>query len=339
MKVYEVQEAFGFDHFVKAERPDPKPGPGQVMVKVKSVSINYRDLLLVQGFYNPKQPLPIIPFSDGAGEVVEVGEGVTRVAVGDRVADTFFQGWVSGRPTPESVAGSSMGSPLDGMIAEYVVLDQEGVVPLPDHLSYEEGSTLPCAALTAWSCLFRHGSLRAGDTVLTLGTGGVSIAALQFAKMAGAKVIITSSSDEKLARAKELGADEGINYKEDEKWSRAVRKCSGGGGVDHVIEVGGVGTLEQSVRACRMGGHISLVGVLAGPQAPLNLTLVLMQDIRIQGVFVGPRESFEDMNRALALNKLKPVVDKVFAFDDAREALEYAAAGKHFGKVCIKVSD
>lgn len=339
MYAYEVQNSFGIDNLIKAERPDPKAGPGEVVLKVKAVSVNYRDLLLVQGFYNPKQPLPIVPFSDGAGEIVEVGEGVTRVKVGDRVADCFFQGWWSGDPVPEKVATASMGSPRDGMLTEYIVLDEEGVVKLPDHLSYEEGATLPCAGLTAWSCMFRHGDVGPGDTVLTLGTGGVSIFALQLAKMAGAEVIITSSSDEKLERAKKLGASHGFNYKSDEKWSRAVRSATGGRGVDHVIEVGGVGTLEQSIRACRMGGHISLVGVLAGPQAPLNLTLVLMQDIRIQGVFVGPRETFEDMNRAIAKHELKPVVDKVFGFDEAQEALNYVAAGSHFGKVCIRVGD
>jgi NADPH:quinone reductase-like Zn-dependent oxidoreductase len=230
-----------------------------------------------------------------------------------------------------------MGGPLDGMLSEYVCLNEEGVVAIPGHLSYEEASTLPCAALTAWSCMFRHGNVKPGDKILALGTGGVSIAALQLAKMAGAEVTITSSSDEKLERAKRLGADHTVNYKTNEKWSGAVREASGGNGVDHVIEVGGVGTLEQSIRACRMGGTISLVGVLAGPQAPVNLTLVLMQDIRIQGVFVGPRESFEAMNKAIAQHKLKPVVDKVFAYAEAREALHYMAAGKHFGKVCIRI--
>lgn len=339
MKVYEVKDSFGFENLVQVERPDPKPGPGQVVVKVRSVSINYRDILMVQGVYNPRQPLPLIPFSDGAGEIVDVGKGVTRVAVGDRVAGCFFQGWMSGKPTPEKVGATTLGSPLDGMLAELVVLNQEGVVALPDHLDFDEGATLPCAGLTAWSCLFRHGQLAAGEQVLTLGTGGVSIFALQFAKMAGANVIITSSSDAKLDRAKELGASTGINYGENEKWSKEVRKATGGQGVDHVIEVGGVGTLEQSIRSCRLGAHISLVGVLAGPQAPLNLTLVLMQDIRIQGVFVGPRESFEAMNRALSQHKMKPVVDKVFPFEEARQALEHVFAGKHFGKVCIRVAE
>lgn len=339
MQAYEVQDAFGLDNLKKADRPDPTPGPHQILVQVKAVSINYRDLLLVQGFYNPKQPLPIIPFSDGAGEVVAVGEGVTRFKPGDRVANCFFQGWEGGRPTAGKVAASAMGSPRDGMLTQLAVLEESGAVHLPEHLSYEEGATLPCAALTAWSCLYRHGSIEPGDTVLTLGTGGVSIFALQLAQLGGADVIITSSSDDKLGRAKKLGAAHGINYKTHEQWSKEVKKLTNGVGVDHVIEVGGVGTLEQSIRSARMGGHISLVGVLAGPQAPLNLTLVLMQDIRVQGVFVGPRESFEDMNRAIAQHKMRPVVDKVFPFDEARQALDYVAAGKHFGKVCITVSE
>ena len=339
MKSYEVKDAFGLENLTLVDRPDPKHGPKQILVKVKATSINYRDVLLVQGHYNPRQPLPIIPFSDGAGEIVDIGDEVTHFGVGDRVASCFFQNWDAGKPTAERVTASALGSPLDGMLTQYVVLEEIGAVKIPDHLSYEEGATLPCAALTAWSCLFRHGDVGPGDTVLTLGTGGVSIFALQFAQLAGAKVIITSSNNHKLEQAHELGAALGINYKENEKWSRAVKEHTRGLGVDHIIEVGGVGTLEQSIRACKMGGHISLVGILAGPQAPLNLTLVLMQDIRIQGVFVGPRETFEEMNRAIAQHQFKPVIDKVFPYDEARQALEYVASGSHFGKVCITVDD
>ena len=337
MRSYEVKDAFGLENLTLVDRPDPKPGPKQILVKVKATSVNYRDVLLVQGHYNPRQPLPIIPFSDGAGEVVDIGGEVTQFSVGDRVASCFFQNWDAGKPTADRAAVSTLGSPLDGMLTQYIVLEEIGAVKLPDHLSYEEGATLPCAALTAWSCLFRHGNVGPGDTVLTLGTGGVSIFALQLAKMAGAKVVITSSSNEKLERAKELGADHCVNYAENEKWSKDVKAATGGLGVDHIIEVGGVGTLEQSIRACKMGGHISLVGILAGPQAPLNLTLVLMQDIRIQGVFVGPRETFQQMNRAIAQHQFKPVIDKVFPFAEARQALEHVASGSHCGKVCITV--
>ena len=339
MKVYEIQNAFGLENLNVADRPEPKPGPKQVIVKVHSTSINYRDQLTVLGHYNPKQPLPLIPFSDGAGEIVAVGSDVLRVKTGDRVCGCFFQGWFHGAATPERVAGTTLGGPLDGMLAQYVMLSEEGVVKFPEHLSYDEAACLPCAYLTAWSCLFRHGSVQPGDRVLALGTGGVSVAALQLAKMAGAEVVITSSSDDKLQRAKSIGADHTVNYKTHEKWAPEVRKATGGAGADYVVEVGGVGTLEQSIRSCRMGGHISLVGVLAGPQAPVNLTLVLMQDIRIQGVFVGPRESFEAMNKAIALHEMRPVVDKAFPFAEARQALEYVGAGKHVGKVCIRVSE
>ncbi|MDP7639501.1 MAG: NAD(P)-dependent alcohol dehydrogenase [Candidatus Hydrogenedentes bacterium] len=339
MNVYEIQGSFGIENLKVAERPDPVAGPGQVVVKVKSAAINYRDLLMVKGQYNPKQPLPLIPFSDGAGEVVSVGDGATRVAVGDRVAGCFFQGWIGGKPTRQNTAGTSLGSPLDGMLAEYVALSEDGVVKVPGHLSDTEASTLPCAPLTAWSCMWRHGYVQPGDTVLALGTGGVSISTLQLAKIAGAKVIITSSSDEKLERAKSLGADHTINYKTIEKWSKEVRNITGGEGVDHIVEVGGVGTLDQSIRSVRVGGHISLVGILAGMQNKLNLTSVLMGDIRIQGVFVGPRDCFEDMNRAIEAHQMRPVVDKAFGWSEAQEALKHVESGSHFGKVCITVND
>lgn len=339
MKVYEIQGSFGFENLKAVERPNPVASPGQVVIKVKSTSINYRDLLMVKGHYNPKQPLPLIPFSDGAGEVISIGDSVTRLAVGDRVAGCFFQGWTDGRPTRQNTAGTSLGGPLNGMLAEYVALDESGVVKVPEHLSFTEASTLPCAPLTAWSCMWRHGNVRPGDTVLTLGTGGVSIATLQLAKMAGATVIITSSSDEKLERAKKLGADHTINYKTHENWSKEVRNFTGREGVDHIIEVGGVGTLDQSIRSCRVGGHISLVGILAGMQSKLNLTSVLMSDIRIQGVFAGPRDCFENMNRAITAHQMKPVVDKTFGWGEAKEALQYIESGSHFGKVCIAVND
>jgi len=335
----EISGKFGFDHLAVEKRADPEPGPGQVLIRVQAASLNYRDLLTIQGLYNPKQPLPLIPLSDGVGEVVAIGEGVRRAKAGDRVAGIFAQGWLSGPPTRDLVQGTTLGGPLDGMLAELVVLDEDGVVHVPAHLSDEEAACLPCAAVTAWSALVRHGNVKAGDTVLVLGTGGVSIFALQFAKLLGAQVVVTSSSDEKLARAKSLGADYTINYRENPKWSNAVRDVTGGQGADHIIEVGGVGTLSQSMRAVRMGGHISLIGVLAGPEAPLNLTPILMQDVRLQGVIVGPRDTFEEMNRAIHAHRLTPVVDKVFPLDEIRGACEYMAQGKHVGKVCIRVND
>jgi NADPH:quinone reductase-like Zn-dependent oxidoreductase len=307
------------------------------LIRVRATSLNFRDLMTVTGVYNPKQPLPLIPLSDGVGEVVAVGDGVTRVAVGDRVAGIFAQGWTAGEPALEKVRATTLGGPLDGMLSEYRALSQEGVVKVPDYLTDEEAATLPCAALTAWSALITHGQLKPGDTVLVQGTGGVSIFALQFAKAAGARVIITSGSDEKLERAKALGADEIINYRQAPDWDKAVREMTGGRGVDHVVEVGGVGTLAKSIRSVRFGGHISLIGVLSGRAGEIDIAPVLMQNIRVQGIIVGSREMFEAMNRALEQNQIRPVVDKIFALDETRQAFELMAQGGHFGKICIRI--
>jgi NADPH:quinone reductase-like Zn-dependent oxidoreductase len=339
MRVVELRDTFGYEHLEIVERAAPSPVAGEVLVRVHSTSLNFRDLLTIQGLYNPRLVFPLIPVSDGVGEVIAIGAGVERVKVGDRVAGIFAQGWISGPPTRERLQKTTLGGPLDGMLEELIVLNEQGVVHIPDHLSDEEAACLPCAGVTAWSALARHGNVKAGDSVLVLGTGGVSTFALQFAKTFGAEVIVTSSSDEKLARAKSLGADHCVNYLDNPKWADAVRDITGGIGVDHVIEVGGVGTLNQSMRAVRMGGHISLIGVLAGVEAPLNLTPVIMQDVRLQGVIVGPRDAFEEMNRAVSLHRLRPVVDKVFSFENVRESCEYMASGKHFGKVCIRVGE
>lgn len=336
MKAVEIREAWGLDHLVLTERPDPRPDPGQVLVRVRAVSLNYRDLLTVEGKYNPKQRLPLIPCSDGAGEVEAVGEGVSRVRAGDRVCGIFAQRWIAGAPDRERLR-STLGGPLDGMLAERVVLSEEGVVRVPEHLTDEEASTLPCAAVTAWNALATEGGVKAGDTVLVQGTGGVSVFALQLAKLLGARVIATSSSDEKLARARELGADEGINYREVADWGARARELTGGAGVDCVVEVGGAGTLQQSLRAVRMGGRICLIGNLAGTTAELPLTAIFMQRVRVQGILVGDRESFEAMNRAIAQHRLRPVIDRVFPFEDARAAFERMAAGGHFGKLCMRV--
>jgi len=337
MKAYEIQGSFGLDNLKLTDRDDPKPGPGQVVVQVKAVSLNFRDLMMVQGMYNPKQPLPLIPCSDGAGEVVAVGDGVDNVKKGDKVCGCFFQDWLSGDPSMDKCAASSLGGPIDGMLAEQVTLAAHGVVPFPEFMSFEKAATLPCAALTAWSALFRKSDLKPGDTVLTLGTGGVSIFALKMAKAAGATVIITSSSDEKLERAKKLGADHTINYKQDEQWGKTAKKITGGRGVDYVIELGGAGTLEQSLRAVRLGGHVAMIGVLSGAQQPINVIGILMQEVRVQGIFVGHRESFEDMNRALERNQIKPVISDTFSFEDAPKAFDHMAKGGHFGKIVINV--
>jgi NADPH:quinone reductase-like Zn-dependent oxidoreductase len=338
MKVVEVRGGFGLDHLALTDRPDPRPGHGEVLVRVRAASLNYRDLLTVRGEYNPKQKLPLIPCSDGAGEVVEVGEGVTRVQTGDRVCANFAQRWIAGEPDREKLR-STLGGPLDGMLAELVALPQEGVVRVPEHLSDEEASTLPCAALTAWSALVTDGGLAAGDTVLLQGTGGVSIFALQFAKILGLRAILTSSSGEKLARARELGADETINYRQTPEWGSRVKELTGGTGADLVVEVGGAGTLGQSLRAVRMGGTIALMGVLAGNALELPLPLIFMQRVRVQGILVGSREGFEAMNRAIALHRLRPVVDRVFPLEEIRAALDLMERGGHFGKICIRVGD
>lgn len=336
MRAVEIHGAFGLDNLVLTERPDPRPGPGQVLVRLRAASINYRDLLTVEGKYNPKQKLPLIPCSDGAGEVVEVGEGVTRVQPGERVSTVFAQKWISGRPTRERLR-STLGGPLDGTLAELAVFNEEGLVKTPDHLSDEEAATLPCAAVTAWTALVTEGGLAAGDTVLVQGTGGVSLFALQIAKILGARVIATSSQDEKLERVRRMGADGLINYREVPEWGKRAKELTGGTGVDHVVEVGGAGTLQQSLQALRFGGTVSLIGNLSGTKAEILLTHVFMQNLRIHGILVGHRESFEALNRAVALHQLRPVVDRVFPLEEARAAMEHMAAGGHFGKIVVRI--
>ncbi|HTG33238.1 MAG TPA: NAD(P)-dependent alcohol dehydrogenase [Thermoanaerobaculia bacterium] len=336
MRAIEIRGGFGLENLALVERPDPLPGPGQVLVRLRAAALNYRDLLTAEGKYNPKQKLPLIPCSDGAGEVAAVGDGVTRVRPGDRVCTVFAQKWIAGRPTRERLR-STLGGPLDGTLAELAVFDQEGMVKTPDHLTDEEAATLPCAAVTAWSALVTEGGITAGDSVLVQGTGGVSLFALQLAKMLGVRVIATSSRDEKLARVREMGADETINYREVPAWGVRAKELTGGEGVDHVVEVGGAGTLQQSLQAVRFGGTISLIGNLAGTKSELLLTHVFMQKIRVQGILVGDRESFEAMNRAIALHRLRPVIDRVFPLEEAPAAFAHMAAGDHFGKIVIRI--
>jgi len=336
VRAVEIRGGFGLANLALTERPEPRPGPGQALVRLRAAALNYRDLLTAEGKYNPKQKLPLVPCSDGAGEVVEVGEGVTRVAPGDRVSPIFAQRWIAGVPTREKLR-STLGGPLDGTLAELAVFDQEGLVKVPEHLSDEEAATLPCAAVTAWSALVTEGGMTAGDTVLVQGTGGVSLFALQIAKLLGARVIATSSRDDKLARARELGADEGINYRDVPEWGARAKELTGGAGVDHVVEVGGAGTLQQSLRAVRVGGTISLIGNLAGTKSELLLTQIFMQKIRVNGILVGHRESFEAMNRAVAFHRLRPVIDRVFPLEEARAAFDHMAAGEHFGKIVIRI--
>jgi NADPH:quinone reductase-like Zn-dependent oxidoreductase len=336
MKVIEIPQ-YGIDNLRVAERPDVQPGPGQVLLRMKAATLNYRDLLTVNGGYGGSYKLPLVPLSDGCGEVIGVGSGVTRVKVGDRVATLFFQNWIGGEPSREGLM-SALGGSLDGIWRDTCVLSEQGVSKVPSHLSDAEVAALPCAALTAWRALVVEGGIKAGETVVVQGTGGVSIFALQFAKACGAEVIVTSSSDEKLARAKALGADHLVNYKKTAAWSGVVREITGGRGADHVVEVGGAGTFGQSLASIRVGGHISIIGVLAGASNDLMIPFVIGTNAKIKGISVGARQHFEDMCRAIALHKIKPVIDKTFGFAQAKEALGHMAGQGHFGKIAIDLA-
>ena len=336
MKRWELRETNGVESLRAADAPPPKVGPGQVLVRVRAVSLNYRDLLVVSGMYPGPLPLPLVPTSDGAGEVVEVGPGVDRWKAGDRVVATFFEGWGAGRLTEREMATARGGS-TQGMLAEYVSSSADGLVRIPDALSFEDAATLPCAALTAWHALFEVDPLRPGETVLVLGTGGVSIFALQLAVMAGARVIVTSSSDEKLERARALGAAATINYKSAPDWEIPVREATGGAGVDRVMEVGGPGTFQKSLASLRMGGRLSVIGILTGFTGGVEIVPILVGSLHVDGIYVGSREMFESMNRAVARTKLAPVIDRVFPFAEAPAAYRHLRSGMHFGKVVIRV--
>ena len=335
MKKYHYPK-LGLENLTLVECDEPKPAPREVVVKFHAASLNYRDLLFAAGLYNPRPHLPAVPLSDGAGEITALGEGVTQWKVGDRVCPSFFQGWIEGPRTAHKSHSALGAGERDGVLRESGAFHEDGLVRIPGDLSYEEAATLPCAAVTAWHALVSVGQIKAGDTVLTLGTGGVSLFAIQFAKLHGARVIATSSSDEKLARARALGADETINYRRTPDWDKEVARLTDGAGVDMVVEVGGAGTLGKSVNATRVEGLVALIGVLADGDNfdPLR---VLMKSIRLQGIFVGSRAMFEEMMRAVAADRLKPVIDKIFPFDRAREALETMKTGAHFGKIVVTI--
>lgn len=335
MKAYEIKE-FGIESLALTERETPRPRANEVLIRFHAASLNYRDVMVVSGTYNPRMKLPAVPFSDGAGEIVEVGEAVTKWKVGTRVCPIVIQGWLGGEPTAEKLKTAIGAGASDGVLREYGAVNEESIVGIPEHLSFEEAATLPCAAVTAWHALVESGKIKTGDTVLTLGTGGVSIFALQIAKLFGAAVIATSSSDEKLAKAAELGADHLINYQERKDWDKAVLELTGGRGVDHVVEVGGTGTLTKSVKAVRTGGHIALIGAL-DMSGEFNPVQIFMKGIRMQGIFIGSRQMFEDMNAAIESHKLRPVIDRVFEFDEARQALKHMESGAHFGKIVVKI--
>lgn len=326
--------AFGIDSLVLVEKDSPAPGPGQVLVRIHAVSLNYRDLMVVEGRYNPRLAMPRVPCSDGAGEVIAVGAEVAQWKPGDRVAGIFMQRWLDGAPSAEK-SKYALGGDIDGMMATEVVLPESGLVRIPEHLSYQEAATLPCAAVTAWNALFKVADTQPGSTVLILGTGGVSIFALQFAKMAGARVLGTSSSDEKLQRAKSLGLDAGLNYRTTPDWEKWAFEQTDGEGVDLVIDIGGSGILPRALRALRHGGTVAQIGVLSGVSDALDVRPILSKQLRIHGVYVGSRADFLAMNQAIALAKLKPVIDAVFPFQEFPAALRHMESASHFGKIVI----
>lgn len=336
MRVFQIEGEWGIRNLRLSERPEPEAGPGQIVVQMRMAALNARDLIVPErGYGRATGTLPLIPVSDGVGEVVATGPGVTRVATGDRVCPTYFQNWTAGAPTPERFA-SALGGPLDGVMAERVCLSQEGVVRVPDYLSDAEAATLPCAALTAWSAVATHGRTRPGDRLLIQGTGGVALFALAFAKLHGAHVTVISSSDEKLERVREMGADATINYAQTEDWAAASRAITAErGGYDNIIELGGAKTLPLSLRAVRPGGTLSMIGVLSGLTVEASLGLIVARQVRLQGITVGHREGFEAMLAAMAQHRVRPVIGATFAFDDLRAALEHLRAGGQFGKTVI----
>jgi len=337
MKVYEIEKgSTGLDGLRRTERPDPQPGAHEVLVRIRATALNYRDQGILTGrYFGGSVTRNLIPLSDGAGDVIAVGPGVSRFKVGDRVIPTFFQVWIDGKRAGPRYA---LGSPLDGTLAEYIVLHEDGFVLAPPSLLLEEAATLPCAGLTAWNALMVAGMpVRPGDTVLCQGTGGVSLFALKFARAAGARVIITSSSDDKIERARKLGASDGINYQRIPEWEKEVARLTDGRGVDQVIEVGGKGTLARSFEAVGVGGKVALIGVLTGSAMDANPHGLMFKDASLHGIGVGNRTMLEDMIRAIEVNKIKPVIDRNFPFENAAEAYREHAAGNFMGKVVIRL--
>ena len=335
MRVFQIEGDWGMDHLKLSTRPKPEPGPGQVLLQMRASSLNYRDLVVpLRGYGNHTGTLPLIPVSDGVGVVAAIGPGVTRVAVGDRVCPTFFQRWISGEPDLARLT-QSLGGPIDGTMAEFMCLHEDGVCPVPAHLSDVQAATLPCAALTAWSALVTQGPTQPGDHVLVQGCGGVALFAVAFAKLLGAHVTVISSSDERLQRVRALGADAGINYRQTPEWAKATRDLTGGRGYDLILELGGEKTLPQSLRCVRPGGTVAMIGILSGGAMAASLGSIITRQVRLQGVTVGHRDGFEAMVRAIAQHQLQPVVDRVFAFDELKDAMAYLQSGAQFGKVCL----
>jgi NADPH:quinone reductase-like Zn-dependent oxidoreductase len=336
LKCYELHGPNGIDGLALVDKPVPEPGAGEMLVRLKAATLNYRDLITVKGGYGSRQKFPLVPVSDGAGVVERVGPGVREFVSGDRVVGSFFESWIGGEPS-EAKMRRALGGSVDGVLSEYRIFPKHALVRTPEHLSDIEAAALPCAGVTAWSAIVKLGGVKPGQTVLTQGTGGVSLFAIQFAKMCGARVIATSSSDAKIERLKQLGADFTLNYRATPDWGKKAREWSGHG-VDLVVEVGGVGTLNESIRATRIGGTIAFIGVLAGPPpSDLRLPLMVMQQQRLQGVTVGSVEDLTAMVDAIAASGMKPVIDRTFRFDQARDAFAHMESGAHFGKVAIEI--
>ena len=336
MKQFQIDDPQGIESFQLVQLDEPTPSSHQVLVRVHATSLNYRDLMVVEGRYARGASKPnLVPLSDGAGEVVAIGDAVTRFKVGDRVAAIFMQRWIGGAITPD-VQATALGGSIDGMLSEFVALHEDGLVHLPEHLSFEEGATLPCAAVTAWHALVPQGHLTAGQSVLVLGSGGVSVFALQFAKLFGARVLATSSSDQKLSRLEELGATGLINYTTTPEWDAAVLDLTDGGGADHIVEVGGAGTLSRSLACVAVDGFVYVIGLLSGA-AEIDPMPILRRMVTVQGVYVGSREMFEAMNRAIETHQLRPALDRAFPFAETKEAFTYFKSQAHFGKVVITI--
>jgi NADPH:quinone reductase-like Zn-dependent oxidoreductase len=338
MRVWEIATgSTSLEGLRRAERPDPKPGPREIVIRVRATSLNFRDQAVLTGnYFGGTVKRDTIPLCDGAGDVVETGADVRRFKPGDRAAGTFFQVWIDGPPRPDP-SRAALGSPLDGTLAEYIAVHEDGAVHIPDTLTCEEAACLPCAGVTAWNALNCGKPMRAGETVLALGTGGVSTISIQLAKAAGCRVIVTSSSDEKIERAKALGATAGVNYRTRPDWDQGVLELTDGLGADHIVEVGGAGTLARSFRSLAMNGEVALIGVLSGREGDTNPHPLMMKGATMRGLFVGNRVMFEDLLRALVANKLRPAIDTVFPFEEAPEAFRRQASSALFGKVVIAV--
>ncbi len=335
MRVFQIEGDWGIQNLKLSTRPDPSPLPGQVLIRMQASSVNYRDPIVPERAYGVHSgTLPLIPVSDGMGIIAAVGTGVTRFNVGDRVCPAYFQSWISGEPTAERLS-KSLGGPIDGTMAQYMCLSEEGVVRIPDYLSAIEAASLPCAAVTAWSALTQCSTLKPGDHLLIQGSGGVALFALQFAKIMGVRVTVISSDDAKIERLKDMGADHTINYTSTPEWAKASREITAGQGFDHILEVGGEKTLPQSLRCIRPGGTLSMIGILSGSAMATSLGLIITRQVRLQGVTVGHRDAFESMLRAMAQHNIRPVIDRVFGFSELKESFSYLKSGAQFGKICI----